>query len=106
LEILGVILLAAAIGSYLLKVLVMKTQGLLHVVASILAGVAGILMIVGCILFGTSYEKDNFSHNNMDLHAGFYLCVVAGVGSLVSAVLYIIDRDDHVKIVPCGGDTL
>ncbi|XP_052802491.1 uncharacterized protein LOC128232795 [Mya arenaria] len=56
--------------------------------------IAGVLAIVGCVLFAINDDVKNLLKNGQQvhLHAGFALCIVAGIASLVAGVIYIIAR--------------
>ncbi|KAH3752870.1 uncharacterized protein LOC127848442 [Dreissena polymorpha] len=55
--------------------------------------IAGILALVGCILFATNSDIKTLvstAGSGFHEHAGFAMCIVAGVLSLVSGVLYML----------------
>lgn len=64
------------------------------------ACVAGILAVVGCIVFATNSDikmlKARVTTAGTDVHehTGFALCIVAAALSLGSGVLYILARKD------------
>ncbi|KAH3733390.1 uncharacterized protein LOC127851491 [Dreissena polymorpha] len=67
------------------KVLYTKPSGVMCIIA-------GILALVGCIVFATTNIQLQVSTYACHYHAGFALCIVAGVMSLVSGVLYMLAR--------------
>lgn len=81
-EILGMLVILAAVVCVLLKQFHMKDQALLPKIGAICAFVAGILMIIGTIIFAT---RDYV--NSSDLHAGFALCIIAGIIGIVAGVV-------------------
>ncbi|XP_060566342.1 uncharacterized protein LOC132725260 isoform X3 [Ruditapes philippinarum] len=81
-EILGMILILAALVCVLLKQFVIKDQALLPKIGACLAIVAGIFMIIGTIIYAT---RDGLDSSN--LHAGFALCIIAGIIGIVAGVV-------------------
>jgi len=97
LELLGMLLLIAALVCAALKLFVLKTQAMLPKVAGACAVVAGAFMIIGCVVYAVK-TKDELTKGlpfSLDLHAGFALCIVAGIGSIVAAVLFFMIKDDN-----------
>jgi len=47
-------------------------------------------MIIGTVIFAAKTMKEYASFH--DLHAGFALCIISGVGSIVGGVLFLINR--------------
>ncbi|XP_053408555.1 uncharacterized protein LOC128559847 [Mercenaria mercenaria] len=81
-EILGMLLILAALVIVLLKQFVMKDKALLPKIAAGCAVFAGILMIIGTIIYATRDGTDSST-----LHAGFALCIIAGVIGIVAGVV-------------------
>ncbi|XP_045207417.2 uncharacterized protein LOC123559557 [Mercenaria mercenaria] len=81
-EILGMLLILVALVVVLLKQFVMKDKALLPKLGAGCAIFAGILMIIGTIIFAT---MDGIESSN--LHAGFALCIIAGVIGIAAGVV-------------------
>lgn len=81
-EILGMLLILAALVCAVLKQFVMKDKVLLPKIGSGCAIAAGILMIIGTIIYAT---RDGVESSN--LHAGFALCIIAGIAGIVGGVV-------------------
>ncbi|XP_045177032.1 uncharacterized protein LOC123537396 [Mercenaria mercenaria] len=81
-EILGMLLILAALVVVLLKQFVMKDKALLPKIGAGCAIFAGILMIIGTNIFATIDRTES-----SNLHAGFALCIVAGVIGIAAGVL-------------------
>ncbi|KAH3752840.1 hypothetical protein DPMN_187466 [Dreissena polymorpha] len=50
------------------------------------------MALVGCIVFATNSEIKISVTQGYRYHAGFALCIAAGIMSLVSGVLYMVAR--------------
>ncbi|XP_053391518.1 uncharacterized protein LOC128554286 isoform X1 [Mercenaria mercenaria] len=81
-EILGMLLILVALVVVLLKQFVMKDKAFLPKIGAGCAIFAGILMIIGTIIFAT---MDGIESSN--LHAGFALCIIAGVKGIAAGVV-------------------
>lgn len=92
LELSGMSLLVLALAVTLLKQFVFKDKIILAKVGSVWAVVAGLLMIIGTIVFATDSTIRTAGHMSaslglkLNLHAGFGLCIVAGVLALLSGI--------------------
>ena len=49
-------------------------------------------MIVGCIIYGEKTQKELDPTGVRGLHAGFGMCIVSAILSIIAGVLYIADR--------------
>lgn len=83
LELIGMIGMVVTVVLVLLKMTKMRGNDRLLRVAGAVAIVSGVLMIVGCIIFSTE------DHDGYKLHAGFALCIVGGILSIVAGVFNI-----------------
>lgn len=82
LEILGMLFMIGALICAILKQFVMKTQKSLAKVAGGVAILAGVLMIAGIIVYATLVNVER-------LHAGFGLCIVAGVFAIAAGAVML-----------------
>ncbi|XP_045190965.2 uncharacterized protein LOC123547775 [Mercenaria mercenaria] len=94
LEILAILATAATAVVVCLKMFVRKNDNRLLYAASPIQFIAGLLMIIGAIVFvaDNKAKKAIDSGFNTDIkpHAAFGLCIVSGILSFVAAVLYFL----------------
>ncbi|KAH3876688.1 hypothetical protein DPMN_000537 [Dreissena polymorpha] len=60
--------------------------------SGVMCFIAGILALVGCIVFATNSDIKRMLTMGYHYHAGFAMCIIAGVLSLVSGILYVLAR--------------
>lgn len=93
LEILGMLLLFAALATALLKQFVLKDKPIILKIGAACAILGGVLMIVGTIVFATdSTLKFMRTSAGMKLHAGFALCIVAGIFAFPAGVVMLLNK--------------
>lgn len=81
-ELMGMMTIAAAFACAILKQFAMKDRQILPKIGAVFSIVAGVLMIIGCVIFATSEGIDVST-----LHAGFGLCVVAGALGIIGGII-------------------
>ncbi|CAC5422667.1 unnamed protein product [Mytilus coruscus] len=89
LECLALVSFVAALISAVLKVFVLKEQGIMNFVAGLLNLMAGGLTLIGVCVFATMQvfgDKPDASN----FHYSFGLCIVGGIGGLISGIIFII----------------
>ncbi|XP_045182931.1 uncharacterized protein LOC123541471 [Mercenaria mercenaria] len=97
LEILSVLTTAMAGALAFLRVVTRKDNRRFVLAAGINAGIAGLLAIVGAVVFAVDNQVEKYleehafkGQTNLKLHSGFGLCIVSGILSFITAVLYIL----------------
>ncbi|XP_045182227.2 uncharacterized protein LOC123540957 [Mercenaria mercenaria] len=103
LELTAIILIATSIVIAGLRVVMKKGDNKYLKVAGGIACAAGILMIVGAVVFSTSDQMKKLIPIvaiPFKLHAGFALCIVSGVCSLAAAVMFIMENDGENQTMP------
>ncbi|XP_045208523.1 uncharacterized protein LOC123560394 [Mercenaria mercenaria] len=91
-EILGMLLLFAALAAAVLKQFVMKDKPILTKLGGGCAIFGGVLMIIGTIIFATDSSLKLLG-TGMHLHAGFGLCIVAGILALPAGIVMFLNKD-------------
>lgn len=90
-ELSGILLVGVCVGCGILK-LILKQQDMLPKIAGVFVTAAGILMLIGTIVFAVNNVESSNSIVDFQfkLSAGFGLCTVAGVHALAAGVWYLI----------------
>ncbi|XP_052254343.1 uncharacterized protein LOC127860356 [Dreissena polymorpha] len=88
--VLGLLLMIGAVVCFLLQKFMMKDKVILTKVAAGLAIFAGILMLIGSVIYATSKE---LNAEGSSLHAGFALCIVAAVLGIAGGVCMFINKE-------------
>ena len=57
-------------------------------------------MIIGCIIYATKTQEEVDPTDVRGLHAGFGMCIVAGILSIIARVLYLADRRRNMNSQP------
>ena len=57
-------------------------------------------MIIGCIIYATKTQEEFDPKDDRALHAGFGMCIVAGILSILAGVLYLPFRRRNMNSQP------
>ena len=57
-------------------------------------------MIIGCIIYAAKTRDEVTAPKRRGLHAGFGLSIVAGILSILSGILYLVDRRRDINSQP------
>ncbi|CAC5421202.1 unnamed protein product [Mytilus coruscus] len=90
LECLSLVSFVAALISAVLKVFVLKEQGIMNFVAGLLNLMAGGLILIGVCVFATMQVFGGDKLDSSNFHYSFGLCIVGGIGGLISGIVFII----------------
>lgn len=92
-DLLGAILIAIAVVCALLQRCRMPNQTKLYKLAAFLSILAGLAMVVGCIVYATKFRKNAVVHaatKDAKFHAGFSLCASGGGLAIIAGIFFIV----------------
>ncbi|XP_052086106.1 uncharacterized protein LOC127723499 [Mytilus californianus] len=90
LECLALVSFIAALTSAVLKIVVLKEKGILNFVAGLVNLMAGGLTLIGLCVFATMQLFGGVKLDSTKFHYSFGLCIVGGIGGLISGIVFII----------------
>ncbi|XP_071144356.1 peripheral myelin protein 22-like [Mytilus edulis] len=89
LECLALVAFVAAVICAFLKMFVLKERGILFVVTGLLNLIAGVIALIGVIVFST-ISRGGHMLDASNFHYSFWLCIVGGFGGMFSGIIFIL----------------